>query len=96
MQITDEVLDKMCKLAKLEVPAEKREAMKGDFQKLCDFVDRLQEVDTDDVEPLIHMTEEFNRLREDIAVPAMDREAALQNAPSRNEGFFRVPKVVNK
>ncbi|MEL7532956.1 MAG: Asp-tRNA(Asn)/Glu-tRNA(Gln) amidotransferase subunit GatC [Bacteroidota bacterium] len=96
MQITDELLDKICKLAKLEVPAEKREAMKSDFQKLCDFVDRLQEVDTDEVEPLIHMTEDVNRLREDVAVPPMDREAALQNAPSRNEAFFRVPKVVSK
>lgn len=96
MQITDELLDRVCKLAKLEVPEGQREAMKADFQKLCDFVDRLQEVDTTGVEPLIHMTEEVNRLREDVPGEAMDREAALRNAPLRNESFFRVPKVVKK
>lgn len=96
MKINEEILEKTCRLARLEIPADKRTQMLGDFQKMLDFVQRLEEVDTEGVEPLIHMTEEVNRLRDDIPQAPLDREAALKNAPARNESFFEVPKVVKK
>jgi aspartyl-tRNA(Asn)/glutamyl-tRNA(Gln) amidotransferase subunit C len=96
MQINEDILTYTCKLARLEIPEEKKSQMLADFQRMLDFVEHLQEVDTEGVEPLIHMTEEVNRLREDVPEPPLDREAALKNAPSRNEAFFRVPKVVRK
>ena len=89
MQITDDLLEKVCRLAKLEIPTDKRAQMKADFQKMLDFVDRLQAVDTENVEPLIHMTEEINRTREDIPQTALSREQGLHNAPSRNDAFFQ-------
>lgn len=96
MKITDELLDKMADLAKLELTGTEREAMKKDFQKMLDLVDKLQEVDTTGVEPLIHITQEKNRLRTDEAVLKLDREDVLRNAPNQDGQYFRVPKVVKK
>lgn len=96
MKITDELLDKMARLARLEIPAEEREDLKKDFQKMLNFVDKLQEVDTQDVEPLIHMTDSANRLREDIPQGNLDREAILKNAPDADAPYFRVPKILDK
>jgi aspartyl-tRNA(Asn)/glutamyl-tRNA(Gln) amidotransferase subunit C len=96
MKITDELLDKMADLAKLELTGAEREAMKKDFQKMLDLVDKLQEVDTTGIEPLIHITQEKNRLRTDEAVLKLDREDVLRNAPNQDGQYFRVPKVVKK
>ncbi len=70
--------------------------MKKDFQKMLDLVDKLQEVDTTGIEPLIHITQEKNRLRTDEAVLKLDREDVLRNAPNQDGQYFRVPKVVKK
>ena len=96
MKITDELLDKMADLAKLELSGAEREAMKKDFQKMLDLVDKLQEVDTSGVEPLIHITNEKNRLRKDEAVLRLETQAVLKNAPDQDGQHFRVPKVVKK
>ena len=96
MQITDELLDRICRLSKLDIPEEKRERMKGDFQKMLNFVDQLQAVDTNGVEPLIHMTEEVNHLREDQPYEGMGPEKTLFNAPEKSDRYFVVPKVVKK
>lgn len=96
MKITDELLDKIANLAKLEIPEEEREALRHDFQKMLDFVDKLQEVDTQGVAPLIHMTDEVNRLREDLPQGELDRQEVLRNAPDADATYFRVPKILDK
>jgi aspartyl-tRNA(Asn)/glutamyl-tRNA(Gln) amidotransferase subunit C len=96
MQITDELLDRITALAKLELSGEERNMLKGDFQQMLDFVDKLQEVETEGVEPLIHITEEVNRLREDEPSGALSREAGLAHAPDADGTYFRVPKVLDK
>ncbi len=96
MKITDELLNKIAQLAKLQIPDEEREALRHDFQKMLDFVDKLQEVNTADVAPLIHMTAEVNRLREDQPEGEIDRESVLRNAPDADGVYFRVPKVLDK
>ena len=96
MNITDELMDKVARLAKLHLDGAEREALKEDFQRMLDFVGKLQEVDTSGVEPLIHMTEEVNRLRADIPQPPIDRKEMLDNAPETDGAFFMVPKVVKK
>lgn len=96
MKITDELLDKLAALSKLTIPDGEKESLRQDFQHMLDFVDKLQEVDTDKVEPLIHVTEEVHRLRADIAQKPLDQEEVLKNAPLKGEGHFRVPKVVKK
>lgn len=96
MQITDALIDKLAALSKLNIPAEEREAIKGDFERMLSFVDKLQEVDTDGVEPLIHVTEEVNHLRADRPEHRLDTEETLHNAPDHDGQYFRVPKVVKK
>jgi aspartyl-tRNA(Asn)/glutamyl-tRNA(Gln) amidotransferase subunit C len=60
------------------------------------FVDKLSELDTTGVEPLIFMSEEVNRLREDVAVQSISHEEALHNAPKKDSDYFRIPKVLDK
>ncbi|RMG19963.1 MAG: Asp-tRNA(Asn)/Glu-tRNA(Gln) amidotransferase subunit GatC [Bacteroidetes bacterium] len=96
MQITDELLNKVAALCKLEFPGETREQLRRDFQRMLDFVDLLQEVDTEGVAPLVHMTESVNCTREDQPSGTLSREAALKNAPQKDERYFRVPKVIRQ
>lgn len=96
MKITDELLSKIASLSKLSFSEEEKEVYKQDFQKMLDFVDKLQEVDTEGVEPLIHMTKEVNRLRKDVPSGGLKTSQALSNSPKRDARFFRVPKVLKK
>ena len=96
MQITDELLDKIASLSRLHIQEEERETIRNDFQRMLDFVSKLQEVNTDDVDPLIHMTQEQNRLRADEPTGTLDRKQALKNAPDHDGTYFRVPKVLDK
>ncbi|MEM7367294.1 MAG: Asp-tRNA(Asn)/Glu-tRNA(Gln) amidotransferase subunit GatC [Bacteroidota bacterium] len=96
MQITDALIDKLAALSKLQFPDEEREAIKADFERMLHFVDKLQEVDTSGVEPLIHVTEEVNHLRQDIPQGQLTTEETLHNAPDHDGQHFRVPKVVKK
>lgn len=96
MQITDQLIDKVARLGKLTFEGEDREEIKSDFQRILDFVDTLQEVDTKGVEPLIHITQEHTCLREDTPQMNIKQEEALRNAPKADGDFFLVPKVVKK
>lgn len=59
-------------------------------------MDKLREIDTKDVEPLIFMSDEVNRLREDIPQITVTHEEALRNAPKKDSDYFRIPKVLDK
>ena len=96
MQITDQLIDKVAKLGRISFEGKDREEIKGDFQRILDFVDKLQEVDTEGVEPLIHITQEHSHLRKDQPKEMLSHEAALTNAPQTDGDFFLVPKVVKK
>jgi aspartyl-tRNA(Asn)/glutamyl-tRNA(Gln) amidotransferase subunit C len=96
MQVNDELIDKLSKLSMLEFEAEEREQIKKDLEKMIGFVDKLKELDTTGVEPLMHMSTVVNVLREDIPGEILTKEEALLNAPLHNESFFQVPKVINK
>lgn len=93
MKITDATIDKLADLSKLEFEGARKEEMKGDLQKMLDFVSKLEELDTDGVEPLIYMLEEENVLRADDAETPIDHQEALKNAPKKDSDYFRVPKV---
>lgn len=96
MQITDELLDKLAQLTKLDFEGEEKAAYKADFQRILDFVDHLQSLDTTNVQPLIHVNEETNHLRNDEAETPLSREQILQNAPLQDGKYFYVPRVVKK
>ena len=94
--VNDELIDQLANLAKLAFePAEKAE-VKKDLQKMISFIEKLNELDTTGVEPLLFMTGEVNILREDEVKGSISREAALLNAPLKDDRFFKVPKVIKK
>lgn len=96
MKITDEIVDHIAHLSRLEFEGEKKEAIKGDMDRIINFMEILQEVDTENVEPLIFMTKEINHLREDEAKVTLTQEQALKNAPKADSDYFRIPKVLSK
>lgn len=95
MKISDEVVDHIAHLARLEFEGDKKVAIKADLEKIISFMDKLQEVDTDNVEPLIFMSEEVNVLREDVAKITVTQAEALKNAPQKDSDYFRIPKVLD-
>jgi aspartyl-tRNA(Asn)/glutamyl-tRNA(Gln) amidotransferase subunit C len=97
MKIDTATLDRIAELARLDfTDPSAREAMLKDMQRVFDFVEKLNEVDTKGVEPLIFMTEEEDVLRDDVAVLEVTKQEALRNAPVKDSDYFKVPRVVDK
>jgi len=96
MKITEELIDHIAHLARLEFQGEDKVSIKKDMERMIEFVDKLSEVDTTNVEPLIFMSEEINRLREDEPKVTVTHEEALRNAPKKDSDYFRIPKVLDK
>ena len=96
MKITEELIDHIAHLARLEFQGEDKVSIKKDMERMIEFVDKLSEVDTTNVEPLIFMSEEINRLREDDPKVTVTHEEALKNAPKKDSDYFRIPKVLDK
>ena len=96
MKITDEIVDHIAHLARLEFIGEEKQEIKQDMEKIINFMDALNSVDTSGVEPLIFMSDEVNVLREDVAVDTISKNDALKNAPKKDSDYIRIPKVLNK
>ena len=96
MNITDEIVDHIAHLARLEFEGDKKAAIREDLERIISFMDKLQEVNTENVEPLIFMTNEVNRLREDEAKITLTQAEVLKNAPKKDSDYFRIPKVLDK
>jgi aspartyl-tRNA(Asn)/glutamyl-tRNA(Gln) amidotransferase subunit C len=96
MQVNDELIDKLSKLSMLQFNDREREEIKADLEKMIGFVDKLKELDTSGVEPLLHMSDHINMLREDVPGNMLSREEALKNAPDHDGVYFKVPKVIKK
>lgn len=96
MEVNNELLDHIAHLARLSFEGEEREAIKQDMKNITDFMNKLEELDTSDVEPLKFMLDEVNVLREDIADQKISHDEALKNAPKKDSDYFRIPKVLDK
>lgn len=96
MKISEEIVDHIAHLARLEFEGDKKQAILKDMENIVSFMDKLSEVDTDNVEPLIFMNDEYNKLREDIAQVTVTQDEALKNAPKKDSDYFRIPKVLDK
>jgi aspartyl-tRNA(Asn)/glutamyl-tRNA(Gln) amidotransferase subunit C len=93
MKIDKNTIDHLEHLAKLNFSEQEKESMLKDFEKIVGFVDSLNELDTEGVEPKIYVNDEFDKLREDKAENIYTREEALKNAPKKDSFYIRVPKV---
>jgi aspartyl-tRNA(Asn)/glutamyl-tRNA(Gln) amidotransferase subunit C len=96
MKITEEIVDHIAHLSRLQFVGEQKQAIMQDMQNIISFMDKLSEVPTDNVEPLIFMSDEVNRLREDVPSVTVSKEEALKNAPKKDSDYFRIPKVLDK
>ncbi len=96
MEVNDVLINKLAQLARLEFNALERDEIKIDLRKMITFIEKLNELDTTGVTPLMHMSDEINVLREDEVKGSISQEDALKNSPLHDEKYFKVPKVIKK
>lgn len=96
MKITEELVDHIAHLSRLQFEGESKKAIQQDMERIVNFMETLQGVDTENVEPLIFMNDEVNKLREDKPEITLTQEEALKNAPKKDSDYFRIPKVLDK
>ena len=92
--ISDETIEYVGILAKLELSEDEKEQAKKDMGSMLDYIDKLNELDTSGVEPMSHVFPVHNVFREDVVVNGDAREKLLANAPEKKDGSFVVPKTV--
>ncbi len=94
MKITEEMVDYVSTLSRLKLEPEERSAMTAELEQIVSYMDILEQVDTQGVEPMSHVLPVCNVTRPDVVEPSYDREALLKGAPKRDEATFLVPKAV--
>lgn len=92
-RISDETIEYVGILAKLELSGEEREQAKRDMGRMLDYIDMLKELDTEDVEPMSHVFPTKNVFREDVVTNGDGSDKTLQNAPEQKDNMFVVPKT---
>lgn len=95
MTITGELISRLEHLARLELSEAERQSLQVDLSNILTMVEKLQELDTTNVEPLVYLNEDVNVWREDQVQHQVEREKALQNGPQQDGTFFMVPKVID-
>ena len=93
-RITNDVMENVEILAKLTLEPEEREAVVEKLEEILDYVEKLNELDTDGVEPLVYISDQQNVFREDVVTGADGREALMANAPRQKEQQLQVPKTI--
>lgn len=96
MKIDRDLILKLEKLSRLELSEEQRSKMQTDLGKMLGMVEKLDEINLADVDPLLHMTPNTNVSRSDEVRNQMDTKAAMENAPDGTDKYFKVPKVIKK
>lgn len=94
--LTREEVEKVSLLARLRLSDDELTTMTEQMSQIVSYVELLGEVNTDDVEPMAHAVEQHNIFAEDVPYESLPREAALANAPKRDEECFRVPAVLGE
>lgn len=96
MKIDQSLISRLEHLARLELSETEKQGIQSDLNNILQMVEKMNEVDTDNVEPLIYINEQENVWREDEVKDQVERSDALRNAPDKNEAFFKVPKMIKK
>lgn len=90
------MVEKLAHLSRLQFNETEKAEIKNDLQRMIGFVEKLNELNLDTVEPMLFMSDEVNVLRDDEIKGSITREEALKNAPFHDGQFFKVPKVIKK
>ncbi len=96
MKLDKATVEKLAHLARLEFSENEKEEMLSDLNKMMAFVEKINELDLDGVEPLIYLTDEENVMRVDEVKEQVSKDEALKNAPDKDTDYFRVPKVLKR
>lgn len=94
MKIDQTLISRLEHLARLELSSEEKEGIRNDLNNILQMVEKMNEVNTDNVEPLVYINEQFNVWREDEVKNQVDRQEALKNGPDTDDAFFKVPKMI--
>ncbi|MCX7746749.1 MAG: Asp-tRNA(Asn)/Glu-tRNA(Gln) amidotransferase subunit GatC [Clostridia bacterium] len=94
MKINKEMIEHVANLARLNLTEGEKEKLTKEMENILSYVDKLNELDTSNVNPTAHVMPIKNVFREDQVQKSFDRDKILMNAPSKEEGCFKVPKVV--
>lgn len=95
MSVSIKDVEYVAKLARLEFSEKEKVKFTEELNSILKYVEKLSEVDTSGVEPAIGAYPMYNALREDETRPSLDREEILKNAPDKQDGYFKVPKVID-
>ncbi len=96
MEVNDALVNKLAHLSMLHFDEVEKAAIKNDLERMISFVEKLNELDTTGVAPLLHVSENINVLRDDEVKGSISREEGLRNAAVHDEQFFKAPKVIKK
>lgn len=96
MKIDKKLIDYLSKLARLKLKPEETQPMSEQLTKILGYVEQLNKLDVTKTEPLVHTLEQTNVFREDTNRPSLAKDKVLGNAPDKDKGFFKVPKVIEK
>jgi aspartyl-tRNA(Asn)/glutamyl-tRNA(Gln) amidotransferase subunit C len=94
MIIDEKTIHKVADLARIEIKEEEVSALSSEMNKILTFMEKLNELDTTHVKPLVYMNEEVNVWREDVAKEEISVADGLKNAAVHNENYFFVPKII--
>lgn len=94
MKIDESLILKLEQLARLELSASERNRLREELNRILEMVEKLEELDTEGVDPLVYVNEDVNVFREDKVHGQIDRQLALKNAPAQDGEYFQVPKVI--
>ena len=95
MQIDKQLISRLEHLARLELSSEEKAQIQSDLNNILQMVEKLQELDTDQVNPLVYLNEDINVWREDEIKNQVSKEEALKNAPDQDGNYFKVAKVID-
>ena len=96
MDVNEELVSHLANLSRLHFSEDEKKEIREDLQRMISFVEKLNELNTDGLEPVLHMSTEVNRLRKDEVKGSVTVEEALSNARDSYGHFFTVPKVIRK
>lgn len=95
MTVDEKLISRLEKLAKLDLSSTEKDKLRKELDDILKMVDKLEELDTDHIEPLIYVLEEGNMWREDKVKGQLERKASFKNAPDADGQYFKVPKVID-
>ena len=96
MKITEKKIQDLAKLSKLSFSEKEAKNMFSDFRKILNFIEKLDQVNTDNIEPLTHIHQQTNIYRKDVFINSEFKRAMLKQAANHNSDYIKVPKIINK